>query len=281
MSQIIWVPRTTWGSSASTESFIVNRVSDDPEKKTEIHIHHTASVDDDDTPNRWDYDEAVAYMRRLQWVRPDLGPLPYSENLAVSEDLETVWVFEGRGILTRGAHTGGHNIPGVGWAVFGNFSRADPVAAAAAVKAIESRVVHYRQSTTPSLGDTKSPNGWDAWGHRDSKATTCPGDSLYPLLADFTLEETMTPEQQAALDWLVDARASQSGDDPPWGANKWEEYLTEWSGKPGPQNPVTHIQLAHIYHELQKAVAADGGITTDQLDAAFAAHAANPDAHHA
>ncbi len=202
---LVWVSRATWGSSSATEKFIANRVSDDPEDKTEVHVHHSASVDaDDDTPNRWDYDEAVTYMRRLQWVRPDLGPLPYSENLAVSEDLETVWVFQGRGILTRGAHTGGHNVPGVGWGVLGNFNRADTDAAAAAVKAIETQVFHYRQTITPLLGNTKNPNGWNAWGHRDTSSTTCPGHSLYPLLANFTLEEDdMTPKDWTAEDWAL------------------------------------------------------------------------------
>ena len=189
---LIWVPRKVWGASGSTESFIANRRSDPPEAKTEIQVHHTAAVDtNDSTPNRWSYAEAVTYMRRLQWSRPDLGPLPYSENLAVAEDLNTVWVFEGRGILKRGAHTGGHNVAGVGFGVFGNFDQPDVPAARLAVEAIESRVGHYRRTITPYLGDVKNPNGWNAWGHRDSSTKTCPGHSLYPLLADFKLEEPM------------------------------------------------------------------------------------------
>lgn len=187
---IIWVPRSTWGSSQSTEDFIRDRRGDPAEGKTEIHIHHTAAVDSDDaTPNRWDYDEAVAYMQRLEWVRKsDLGPLPYSENYAVNEELDRVWVFEGRGWVKRGAHTGGHNIPGVGLGAFGNFNKDDPGAAAAILEAMQERVLSKRTGPLPNLGNTKSPNGWNVWGHRDSKATACPGDQLYSLLADFNLE---------------------------------------------------------------------------------------------
>ncbi len=190
--KVIWVPRTTWGSTTATEEFIRDRAKNHPATKTEIHVHHTAAVDDnDDTPNRWDYDEAVAYMKRLQWVRPDLGPLPYSENLAVSEDLEVVWVFQGRGMVERGAHTGGHNVAGVGWGVFGNFDQPDAPAAAALIVAIQHQAHLYKTDVEwglVNLGSVKSPNGWTAWGHRDTSSKTCPGHSLYPQLADFTIQ---------------------------------------------------------------------------------------------
>lgn len=186
--EIKFINRNAWGSTRTTEDFISKRMSDPVHAKTEIQVHHTAAVDgDDSTPNRWDYDEAVAYMRRLQWSRPDLGPLPYSENVAVSEDLETVWVFEGRGILKRGAHTKYHNWQGVGWGIFGNFDRRDDLAAQAAVVAIEYRVELLRHSLT-RLGSVPNPKGWNAWGHRDSSSKSCPGNFLYHLLADFDLE---------------------------------------------------------------------------------------------
>ncbi len=187
--EIKYIPRRVWGSSVATEEFIRKRTSDPSYRKTEIHVHHTAAIDvDDDTPNRWDYSEAVAYMRRLQWARPDLGPLPYSENIAVSEDTDTVWVFQGRGILKRGAHTARHNVAGVGWGILGNFDKGDNLAAHAAVAAIESRVGELRQDVVPSLGNAKNPRGWNAWGHRDSSSKSCPGFEVYTLLRDFDLE---------------------------------------------------------------------------------------------
>jgi len=134
-------------------------------------------------------------MRRLQTVRPDLGPLPYSENVAVSEDAQTVWLFEGRGLLVSGAHTGGHNIPGIGWGCFGNFNHDDPEAVAAIVEALAYRLTHLRRDGYVNLGTVLAPTGRIVWGHRDSKATSCPGDHLYTALSGITIrsqeEDTM------------------------------------------------------------------------------------------
>src|SRR5690606_14699747 len=178
-------------------AFIRNRYSASPREKTSIQVHHTAGTSSDATPNRWNLAEAAAYMRRLEWVRPDLGPLPSSVNLAVSEDLETVWVFQARGILKVGAHTGGHNRDGVGFGVLGNFDKPDTQAAQVLVDAIE-RICHDLRyggvwsdrlteggAHLPNLGNLKNPKGWLAWGHRDSSAKSCPGHSLYPLLEHF------------------------------------------------------------------------------------------------
>lgn len=186
--QMTFVPRAVWGSSNATELYIAKRVTDPAASKTSIQIHHTAGADDDATPSRWGYDDAVRYMRRLQTLRPELGPLPYSENPAVSEDLKTVWLFEGRGILKRGAHTAGHNVDGVGFGVLGNFDRGDSEAAETVSKAIEARCRLLREDDLPNLGMLRSPTGSQAWGHRDSKATTCPGSYLYRTLQYFDME---------------------------------------------------------------------------------------------
>ena len=198
MAQIIFVSRKEWGASSATETFIRNRYSASPREKTSIQVHHTAAIDTNDaTPNRWDYEEAAAYMRRLQSSRPDLGPLPYSVNLAVNEDLSQVFVFQARGILKVGAHTANYNRSGVGFGVFGNFDKPDTQAAQVLVDAIEHICHDFRYggvwadrlveggALLPNLGNLKNPKGWLAWGHRDSSAKTCPGHSLYPLLEHF------------------------------------------------------------------------------------------------
>lgn len=189
MPSVIFVPRKEWGSSPSVEEFIRNRSRNRAVDVVSVQVHHTAAIDvDDNTPNRWDYDEAVAYMRKLQVSRPDLGPLPYNDNIAVSEDLQTVWLFEGRGPLVRGAHTAGHNTTGYGIGILGNFDKNDPEAAKVLLWAIERRVYDLRtKHGLVNLGSKKSPKGWNAWGHRDSSAKSCPGNHFYPLLADFRL----------------------------------------------------------------------------------------------
>lgn len=188
--KLIFIPRSEWGSSKATEDFIRNRYSTTAAEKTSIQVHHTAAIDIDDiTPNRWNYDEARAYMRRLQTSRPDLGPLPYSENYAVSEDLQTVWVFEGRGLLKVGAHTAGYNRSGVGLGAFGNWDRGDVPAAQAIMYAMQERARYMRDELgMVNLGSNKNKHGWIAWGHRDTSPKSCPGNAFYLLLANFSLE---------------------------------------------------------------------------------------------
>jgi hypothetical protein len=198
----LFIPRTEWGSRSSTEDWIRHRIEVDRKVKpasfkTEVHVHHTAGVDtdtgepdeDDPTPNLWEYASAVAYMRRLEYIRPDLGPLPYSENIALSEDRLTVWFFEGRGLQVQGAHTKYHNVDGIGWSFLGNLSRSDArgMLAGVAIPMLNRRLYDLRHNGGfTRLGDVTNPRGWEVWGHRDTKRTNCPGDNLYPLLADLS-----------------------------------------------------------------------------------------------
>lgn len=189
MAELVYVSRAEWGATQATELYIAGRPKATPAEKTTIQVHHSASIDDDLTKNRWSYEDAQRYMRSLQTARPELGPLPYSLCLAVSEDAETVWIFEGRGILPVGAHTAGHNRDGLGYGIFGNFDLRDDVAALRAVHAIELDVAKRRREGLVNLGSVKNPKGWNAWGHRDSSAKSCPGNHVYPLLSQFELDK--------------------------------------------------------------------------------------------
>ena len=257
MAQIIFVSRKEWGASEATETFIRNRVRNRAENVTSIHVHHTAAIDtNDSTPNRWDKDEAIAYMRKLQHSRPDLGPLPYNDNIAISEDLQTVWLFEGRGPLVRGAHTAGYNTTGYGIGILGNFDKNNPEAAKVLLWAIERRVYDLRtKHGLVNLGSKKSPKGWNAWGHRDSSAKSCPGNHFYPLLADFRLVDFedegddmireltkgLTPRN---IDRLFDAGIIH-GD-----RNYWKDLLSK------PEDPHWNRFWAEVF--VQSAVQAGG-----------------------
>lgn len=267
MTDFLWVPRNVWGSNQTTEQFIRDRRSDPGSVKTEIQVHHTAATDNDDsTPNRWDYGEAVTYMRRLQWSRPDLGPLPYSENIAVSENLSTVWIFEGRGILKRGAHTGGHNVAGVGWGVLGNFDKPDTPAAQLAVRAIELQARTYRATITPNLGSVLNPKGWVAWGHRDSSTKTCPGHSLYPLLTAFSLEDDgmASPGQKLVVDLAFNLFPEEVKGDP----NFWKNLPDE-----DPQWQTTFAPaLSKGAQNLYKRVKESGGVSETRVNELISEH---------
>ncbi|HEX7098944.1 MAG TPA: peptidoglycan recognition family protein [Acidimicrobiia bacterium] len=275
---LIYVSRNDWGSYQSTEDFIRDRYSAAPEQKTTIQVHHTAAIDEDDTtPNRWDKDEAVKYMQRLQWSRPDLKPLPYSVNLATNEDVDVVWIFEGRGILKVGAHTADHNRDGVGFGVFGNFDKSDDKAAAVLVRAIEIVCHDLRYGGVwadllnggrllPNLGSVRNPKGWVAWGHRDSSPKSCPGNYLYPLLRDFELkgdDVALTERQENALNWLADQL--EKADTEAWAVDAVAELKAAgiFSDAYRPGVPVSEERLATILKRALDRVTV--GVDADAL----------------
>lgn len=119
----------------------------------------------------------------------------------------------------------------------------------------------WKYGTTASTRMSKSEwlglDGFTAHG-------AVPGNSHYDTgvldLADIekrTTEDDMSPEQEAAVNWLVTALKSKRSDSAPWGAANWRRYLAVvWpnSTAPGPLNLGTHIQLSHIWAALDKAI---------------------------
>lgn len=182
---IEYLTRTEWGARTDLPR---RGVIVAPDRRTEVHIHHTAAIDtSDDTPNTWDLADALGYQRRLQTVRPDLGlDIPYSFVAYLGEDNRTVWIMEGRGEDRSGAHTAGHNTVGIGFSFGGNFDIATPAAdLQRAVDTIEWFARYLRtQRDMINLGTSRNPHGWQVWGHRDTKNKSCPGNHLYPLLAE-------------------------------------------------------------------------------------------------
>lgn len=120
------------------------------------------------------------------------------------------------------------------------------------------------------------------YGHQELRgtATTCPGPNYmdYVRANRILQEEEMTPEQEKAVNWLIEALASKSTDPIPWGKAAWSRYIKWWSGAPGPSSPVSHLQLAHIADQLQTAInnvqAGTGTIDTEARAMLAAIHEA-------
>lgn len=298
-----WVPRSEWGSSTATELFILNRHVALPSEKVCLQIHHTAAIDNNDaTPNRWDFDEAASYMRKLQTARPDLGPLPYPECPAVAEDGNTVWLFEGRGLAAVGAHTVGHNRHGHAFGVLGNFDKADSVAMAAVVWGMEQRGRMLRQGLYTNLGNEKSPKGWNVWGHRDSAPKSCPGNHLYPFIEPVTLtgpidlpggivtaNHTTDPADPISYGEFITAHQVAA---PQWWQAGWGDTYKADGGTSDVttlKRDATRYDLAFMYAVVVKPQldaignrldALEAGGTGGDIDAAILIHASDPDAHH-
>lgn len=174
----LYLSRADWGANTELPRLGHSVTAD---KRTELHVHHTAAVDaSDQTKNRWSLENAIKYMRRLQTVRPDLGlDVPYTEVFFVLENLD-VAVMEGRGLWRTGAHTKDHNTAGFGWSAAGNFDLNDPEGIDALIGAMDNRVRWLRDTSRqfPNLGSSH-PDGRLAFGHRDTKTTACPGSHLF------------------------------------------------------------------------------------------------------
>lgn len=154
-------------------------------KRTEVFIHHTVIPDNDATRNEWEnLDEVRAKMRILQTIRrKDLGTdVPYNFVAFCMADGELV-LGEGRGLSRTGSHTANHNRSAIGIAFQGNFEDyALPVHFDAQLADLGRWLNKLRwEEGFENLGSSH-PKGRDVWGHRDIKATLCPGEKLYDKL---------------------------------------------------------------------------------------------------
>lgn len=154
------VPRVEWGAKAATS---VKRIS---VPTRELWLHHSAGNE-----------RGAAGMRQMQadHMTARRGKAAWSD-VAYSfvVDAHDLTVFEGRGPGFAGAHTEGRNSISHGICVMGNFEHVEP--SDALVVLLAGLVAHGHRA------------GW--WpdqlsgGHRDVKATACPGVRLYHRIVD-------------------------------------------------------------------------------------------------
>lgn len=143
-------------------------------------IHHTVM-------DYWG--DPVAYMRRLQKVRPDLSnDVPYSFVIMPGATHDDCVVAEGRGFGRTGAHTVGYNSTAYGVSFAGNFTDNPPTRGM-----LEGVRWIGRRLADPI-------NALHTLGHRDTGyGTACPGDATVPLLGflqpPFTEPDIDEPEE--------------------------------------------------------------------------------------
>lgn len=153
--------RAEWGATGPRNSYSMKLPA------LGAHVHHTVMLVIDRDGNLDPTDDADDDMRRIESARPDLRVFPYSYCFHPSGI-----VAEGSGTRV-GAHTAGFNSTSFGMSFMGNLSVSDPTSAS-----IES----VSQLLADKVLAGEMVPDFYLKGHRDRKATECPGNNLYELL---------------------------------------------------------------------------------------------------
>ena len=234
--RVVYADRLTWGA---VDSYPRLGGPEDPrgpyafvprrERTHAIH-HHTVVLDsNDDTPNRWTtLNEVYDRMRQLQIMRPDLGKdVPYNDVAFWMEEgfgLAVLVICEGRGPDRWGAHTKGldangkhHNGTALALAFQGNTElpmRLEDLADDFSAYWSWTVNGHITGETFVSLGSLR-PVRAESYGHRDfrdendsSTWTLCPGEGLYNLLPNITLEVEDEESEDEMKSFLIQEQNS-------------------------------------------------------------------------
>lgn len=185
------IGRDDWGAGKLRAGKLI-----DHRNFTGLAVHHTVMVMadfDGDGHLRGDLDDIGRYMRQLQASRPDLGSeVPYSWVVFSGTAPADCVVAEGRGFGVTGAHTVGFNSTRYGVAYPGD----------ASVETITPGVLEGIRWVGRHLADPAGAAR--TFGHRDIKATECPGDHLYAKLGQ--VQPPFTTEEDDFMSALTDAQ---------------------------------------------------------------------------
>lgn len=152
------ISRQQWGAAPSKlNSSPMGRVR-------RITLHHTSEYPGMDKMSDLQVIRAIANFHRNSLGWADIG-----YHYLIGRDGK---VYEGRPSSLQGAHTGGNNENNLGISMVGNFMHRRPssVQMFALKRLLDMKMKEYGLSTRNLLG------------HRDLKATACPGDALYQWL---------------------------------------------------------------------------------------------------
>ena len=192
------VPRAAWGARAPRSRFEIGTPS------PELWLHHSAGSE-----------SGAAGVRRIQNFHMDgrgWSDIAYSFII----DRSTLTVYEGRGAGIRGGHTFGHNSVSHGLCVMGNFDRIEASAGLVSRLAELVRFGHGRNWWPSQLSG----------GHRDVRATSCPGGDLYAEIDEIN--------RQAIASEVEDPMSVRQGDIGE-AVRKFQQALINWDNQALPR----------------------------------------------
>lgn len=162
------IARSEWGARSP------RRRSTIPLPTQQLWLHHSAGSE-----------RGAAGVRAIQNFHMDIrgwSDIAYSYLV----DRESLQVFEGRGAGVLGGHTFGRNAVSHGICVMGNFDVAD--VSDGLLGTVADLVRHgHQQQWWPSML---------SGGHRDVRATSCPGNNLYPLIDEINRRAVADDDQE-------------------------------------------------------------------------------------
>jgi hypothetical protein len=161
------ITRPEWGAAHA------NGLHDRTPADLEVWLHHSVTVAPDLVAPFDDDYAAVRQIDRIGQNRFRSG-IPYTFAITPAG-----LVFEGHSIGRVGAHTQGHNTRGAGIVLVGNYDTAAPPR-----PMLDALVWLLRHGVTRGWWKRPALNG----GHRDTKATACPGRHAYPLISQVNAE---------------------------------------------------------------------------------------------
>ena len=156
------IRRAQWGAEPLKDNH------DPMARISRITLHHTATLPDMNARNDRDLVKGVQNFHRNTRGWADIG---YHWLIGFDGN-----VYEGRVLDAQGAHAGGsHNVENLGISVIGNFTSALPAPHQMRTVAVflEDQLKRYDVAAA------------ELYGHRDFKATECPGGALYDWLQTF------------------------------------------------------------------------------------------------
>lgn len=173
------IPRAEWGARYGDGRYW----TDLPAR--EMWLHHSVTIAPDLTPP---FDDDFAAIRRIEQIGKDrfgtVYGFPYTWGIT-----PVGLIFEGHNVAKTGAHTHGHNTVGRAVVFVGNYEQNKPTRAQIEASAWLLREAHSR--------------GWIAspqftGGHRDTKATACPGRHAYAAIPEINRLATR-PERRYTM----------------------------------------------------------------------------------
>ena len=156
------VRRESWGAESLKDNH------DPMARITKLTVHHTAEIAGMDQRVDADLVKGIQNFHRNERGWADIG-----YHWIIGRDGK---VYEGRALNVQGAHAGGgNNVENLGISVIGDFSTAMPPTAAVRTLTLFLRAQQKRYGIPME----------QVFGHREFKATACPGDALFAWLERF------------------------------------------------------------------------------------------------